>query len=221
MSVRVRNEEYAPLAEFMLESFTEDQPKIVDRFPELNDAFLEGFRSKLDVVKKLESTLVLDTDESKVTASLYAEADAFNKEMNYLSSYFKDAGFPTKAITKLKESLADRNIEGALQELKAVKQFARLNTAALESKGMKPNFPDSMDASYVSMTAKNVLQNKIINDRKDLVDANRADYDALYACVAKVAEKGKIVFDGSRKEDQYTISDVIKRMRAPKRNDDA
>lgn len=220
MSVRARNEEKAPLGEFMLQSFKEDQKEIEVRFPELNDAFVVDFQAKLEVVKDLESTLVYDTNEATVTKELYAEADAFNKEMNFLSSYFKGVGLATTSITKLKEKLVSRNIEGALLELKAVRQLARENKAALESKGMKPDFPDVMDVSYASMTTKNVLQNKIMDDRKDLVDANKADYDALYACVSTVAEKGKIVFDGSRKEEKYTITDVIKRMRAPKKKDD-
>lgn len=220
MSVRVKNEEFVPLAEFIYVSFERDQRQIEAKFKKLDGPFLEAFRNKIDFVKDLESSLVLTTEQSRVTAELYAEAAAFNKEANFLSSYFKGAGLPTAAVTKMKDFLFSDNIEGALLELKAVKQLGRENEAALVAEGMAEDYLDIMDATYDSMLAKNIMQNKIMNDRKTLVRNNRADYDELYDYIATVAEKGKIVFKGTGVEDEYTIDDIIKRMRAPERRDD-
>jgi hypothetical protein len=220
MSVRVKNEEYVPLGEFIMVSFDRDQKEIETKFKKLDGPFLDAFRNKIEFVKDLESSLVLTTEQSRVTASLYAEAAAFNKEVNFLSSYFKGVGLATAAITKMKDFLFSDNIEGALLELKAVRQLARANEVALVAEGMEADYPDKMDTTYASMLAKNVMQNKIMNDRKTLVRNNRADYDELYAYIATVAEKGKIVFKGTGVEDEYTIDDIIKRMRAPKRKDD-
>ena len=220
MNVNVKNEEFVPLAEFIMVPFERDQRQIEAKFPKLNGPFLEAFRAKIDFVKDLESSLVLTTEQSRVTEELYAEAAAFNKEVNFLSSYFKGAGLPTASITKMKDFFFSRDIEGGLLEMKAVKQLARVHEVALEAEGMDADYPDKMDAAYASMTEKNVMQNTIMNNRETLVRNNRADYDALYDYIATVAEKGKIVFDSTGFEDEYTISDIIKRMRAPKRGDD-
>lgn len=220
MNSNVKNEEFVPLAEFLMVSFERDQKEIEAKFKKLDGPFMEAFRNKIEFVKDLESSLVLTTEQSRVTEELYAEAAAFNKEVNFLSSYFKGAGLPTASITKMKDFLFSRNIEGALLELKAVKQLARANETALKAEGMETDYPDKMDAAYASMSEKNVMQNTIMNNRETLVRNNRADYDALYDYIATVAEKGKIVFDGTGFEDEYTISDIIKRMRAPKRKDD-
>ena len=59
-----------------------------------------------------------------------------------------------------------------------------------------------------------------MNARKELVSANNADYKELYAYISNIAEKGKLVFKGSVKEDEYVITKIIARMRAPKRGDD-
>ena len=101
-----------------------------------------------------------------------------------------------------------------------VSQYAKVNSGVLVSKGMKATFPDDLDAIYASMTAKNVLQNSIMDARKTLVDANSADYDLLYDFVSDVGKKGKIIFEGTRRADAYTISKIIKRLRAPDRKDD-
>ena len=220
MNSNVKNEEYVPLGEFIYVSFERDQREIEAKFKKLDGPFMEAFRAKIDFVKDLESSLVLTTEQSRVTDELYAEAAAFNKEVNYLSSYFKGAGLPTTSITKMKDFFFSRNIEGGLLELKAVKQLARVHEGALVAEGMEAAYPDKMDAAYNSMSAKNVMQNTIMNDRKTLVRNNRADYDELYDYIATVAEKGKVVFKGTGVEDEYTIDDIIKRMRAPKRRDD-
>lgn len=220
MNSNVKNEEFVPLAEFLMVSFERDQKEIEAKFKKLDGPFMEAFRNKIEFVKDLESSLVLTTEQSRVTDELYAEAAAFNKEVNFLSSYFKGAGLPTASITKMKDFFFSRNIEGGLLELKGVKQLARANETALKAEGMETDYPDKMDTAYTSMLEKNVMQNTIINNRKTLVRNNRADYDELYDYIATVAEKGKVVFKGTGVEDEYTIDDILKRMRAPKRGDD-
>lgn len=216
MGLNVRFEEYAPLGDFLMASFVRDQAAIAVRFPKLNAEYVAAFQEKLVVVKKLEGILKLTEDQKKATAQLYAEADVVNKELNFLSSYFKDAGLPTDAITHLKRSLSTGNIEGALLELKDVRQYVAAHQAELEAEGMAPEYPDAMEAHRVSMERKNALQNSVLDTRKQLVDANKAEYKALYDYIKTVAEKGKLIFKGTVYEDQYNLTKMIARMRAPK-----
>jgi hypothetical protein len=85
-----------------------------------------------------------------------------------------------------------------------------------------------MDAGYatvlgdykVSMTAKNNSQNEIINNRKKLTDVNASDYAELLKMIKQIANKGKLVFKGTVYQDEYTVSKVVKRIRAAKRKKD-
>ena len=56
-----------------------------------------------------------------------------------------------------------------------------------------------------------------MNTRKQLVDANKDDYKELYVYIKTVAEKGKLVFKGTVLENEYNITKIVGRMRAPKR----
>ena len=203
---QIRFEEYAPLGDFLMTSFVRDQAAIEVRFPKLNAGYVTAFQDKLVVVKKLEGTLKLSVDQKNATAQLYAEADVVNKELNFLSSYFKDAGLPIEAISQLKRKLSRGNIEGALLEMNDVKQFVVANQAALVAEGMAAGYPASLEAHRVSMSAKNELQNSVLNARKTLVDANKADYKALYAFISTVATKGKLIFNGDRKSTRLNSS---------------
>ena len=213
---QIRFEEYAPLGDFLMKSFVRDHAAIEVRFPKLDSGYVTAFQNKLADIKKLEGTFKLGVAQKQSTVALYAEADAVNKELNFLSSYFKDAGLPTDAITHLKRSLSTGNIEGALLELKDVRQYVAAHQAELEAEGMAPEYPDAMEAHRVSMERKNALQNSVLDTRKQLVDANKAEYKALYDYIKTVAEKGKLIFKGTVYEDQYNLTKMIARMRAPK-----
>jgi len=214
---KIRNEEYSTLGGFLIESFGTDRPEIEIRFPKLNDVFFGAFKDQLIKVKNLEGSLKFTEQEKKATESLYSEAYEVNVELNFLSSYMKDAGLSTDAVSKLKRSLTTSNIEGALLQLKDVKGYVLDNKDALVAEGMSPDYPAKMDDHIDSMDKKNVLQNKVLQARKQLVSDNKADYKKLYSFISTVAEKGKLVFAGTVKEDNYSISKLLKKMRAPKK----
>lgn len=214
---RIRFEEYSPLGDFLMKSFVRDQPAIALLLPKLNAGYVTAFENKIVVVKKLEGTLKLTEAEKKATEQLYAEAEQVNKELNVLSIYFVDAGLPTEAISGLKKSLTKGNIEGALLEIKDVNDFVVANQAVLEAEGMAAGYPAALEAHRVSMADKNVLQNSVLNARKTLVDANKGDYKALYAYISTVAKKGKVIFEGTVVADEYNLTKIVSRMRAPKK----
>ena|GEM_PF-1236537 len=218
MVLKIRKEEYTALGDFIKTSFVRDQAAIMARFPKLNAAFLADFTAKLDAVKVLESGLVLTEEQKTATEALYVEATALNKELNFLSSYAKEAGLNTDAITALKNDLRDSNIEGALLKIESVKQFVVAHSAALEDEGMAAGFAVALENHKVSMAAKNALQNAYMNSRKQLTDANAAEYKALYGFITKIVKAGKLVFDGTVTKDEYVITKTVGRMRAAKGN---
>lgn len=220
MAFTVNYEEYVPLSDFLMVSFSRDQRDIEVKFPKLDAGYLEAFQVKIDRVKQLEGTLRLTEEQKEVTRSLYAEADALNGNLNFLSTYMKDAGLSTVEVSEVKEHLNDADIEAAVLGLRDLKTYIASHEAALVENGMAPDFLTSLDETIVSLEAKNALQNTVMNARKELVSANLAEYKSLYAYVSNVAAKGKLVFKGTVKEDEYVISKIIKRMRAPERRDE-
>jgi hypothetical protein len=216
MNSNVRKEEVSPLGDFILTSFTRDFEVIKSKFPRLNQAFMTSFVDKLDYVKHLESTLLLTENQKWVTASLYGDAKQLNKELNYLKAYFEDASLNKDIISNLKKSLALGNIEGSLLKLEGLKQFVVVKTAELVVHGMDPDYGEVLDGYLVRMSAKNMKQNELINQRKMLVEANAVHYDALFKMIKHVITKGKLVFRDTIIEDEYVIKKVVQRMRAAK-----
>lgn len=217
MSSRIRNEEFTPLADFIKASFERDQSVIVAKKPKLNASFLSDFTTKLDQVKVLESGLVLTEEQKATTVLLYDEATELNKKLNFLSSYMQDAGLNSSAVSDLKTDLKKHNIEGAILKIESVKQFVSANKTLLEAEGMDNGFIAELDGHKISLSARNLEQNKFMDKHKTLTDANQAEYKVLYSYIAKIATAGKLIFDGTVVKDEYTVAKLLLRMRAAKK----
>ena len=209
-----RIEDVAPNDKFVKKNYTRDFDAIKSKLPKMDDAFKTNFFDKLEFVKELESSLELTESQKGVTTSLYAEADALNEELNFLSAYFDDAGLNKGIITDLKTDLFNGNIEGAILKIEGLKQFVTIHQVDLIAEGMEANYVTRLGDYKTSMTAKNVLQNEIMNNRKELTERNVGHYDELKKMIRKILRNGKLVFANSVIKDEYTSSKVLQRMRA-------
>jgi len=216
MRLRVRKEEYSALGDFIKTSFVRDQATITQRFPKLNSEFLTLFSEKLEAIKVLESRLVLTHEQKSLTASLYSEARVLKKELNFLNSYITLAGLNTSLVSDLKGELAKVNIEGAVSKIESVKQFINEYSSVLVEEGMSEDFATTLDSHKTSLTGKNAQQNQFMNVTKLITENNNSAYTELYDLIVKIADAGKLVFDGTVTEDEYTITKIITRMRGPK-----
>lgn len=219
-SVTLRMEEYVPTGAFLKTSFERDRAELATRFSELTPEFLLDFEAQLTKVEKLESTLILTEEQKGVTSSLYEASTVLNKDLNFLSFYFERAGLDTASITAVKKKLTARNIEGAMQKINGVIQYANSKKGVLESKGMSATFPDEMATAKANLESKNELQNSVMNIKKQLHKDNKAEYDKLYSFVSLITKAGKLMYDGMPKRDEYTVTKLVSRMRRGKKGVD-
>lgn len=218
MNTNVRIEEITALGDFILTSYLRDFDAIKAKFAKFDNVFKDNFIAKLEFVKNLESTLMLSEQHKGVTGSLYAEAAKFNDALNFLSSYFKDAGLNSGIVSDLKKDLHQGNIEGAILKTEGLRQLVMTNKDALTAQGMPESFTDTLAEYKASLTEKNKKQNELMNDRKKLTDVNHTHYDELLGMIKQIVSKGKLIFKGTVYQDEYTTSKVVQRMRAAKRN---
>lgn len=210
----MRIEEYVPAATFMLASFSRDRAELVSRFSEFTTAYQDAFREKLEQIKSLEHALKLSEKQKQLTAELYLQGDALNRELNFLSFYFKRAALDPGIITAVKDDLRSRNIEGACLKLSALIQYVNAQQVLLTDKGMAVGFPAQLLAEQQALEAMNVQQHELMNTLSRLYAANRSAYQSLLEYVRVIAEAGKIMYDGDVREGEYTIDRIIGRMRA-------
>ena len=214
MGSKIRKEEYTTLGDFILPNFRRDQAAIEALYPKLDTAYLAAFMAKLEFVKGLESRIVLNEQQKNATKGLYESAAAINKDLTYLGSYLKDAGLNSRLVTELKAELYNRNIEGAILKLEAIKQYITGHLGILEAEGMPSDYMDRLAGYKRALETGNTMQNQFMDKMKQLTETNAAHYEELYKYMANIARKGKLVFKDTIRQEEYTLSKNIGRMRA-------
>ena len=213
-NAKMRLEEYVPGSRFLMKSFRKHQGVMVVRFRDLTEAYLEEFADQIKKVDKLESGLVKGKKQEQVTAKLYLLTNATTKELEYLAYYLKQAGLDVKVLSSLRKDLQKGDVEGACEKLEDIVQYVIDHSQTLEDKGLAVQYSDVLSGMKDSLRDLNDLQNEFINARKKLTSENKKEYTLLYSFVSRIAEAGKIYFDGMTEEDEYTISKIISRMRS-------
>ena len=186
----------------MLPSFRRDIAVFKERFPKFDSAFLASFNDKNELVKELESSIIITEKQKNATAQLYAEATALNNKLSFLKENFQDADLNTSIVTNLKNDLFSHNIEGAVLKIESLKQYITANQTILEEEGMASNFAAQLATHKTSFELKNKDQSEYMKQLKTLTDDNEAHYDELYKYITKVAGKGKLLFKDSRIKEE-------------------
>lgn len=207
-------EEYLPGALFIKTSFKRDREELVTRFSEYTPEYLAGFETQISSVKQIQQSLVLTEVQKQATVNLYMRANSVNVEFNFLVRYFKKCDFDTKILSQVKRNLTAHNIEGAVDKISAVIQFIEANKDTLVTKGMATDFLTTLVADRDYLEAQNMLQNEVKNQVGALYTANKVEYDKLYGYIASIANDGKVMYKGTPKAKEYTIMNIIERMRS-------
>lgn len=218
--LKMRNEEYATAGRFLEPSFKRDRKKLEELSNEFDEQYENGFVNQIDRVEEMEQGLGLTQDQKDATASLHQKTDEMDKEMNSLSFRFGKVGLDVKPITKVKKQLNSGNIEGACKGIEGLVQLVDDRSADLVAKGMNKDYPLELKNRNKKLRELNGVQNVLMNQGKGVTFNEGTEYKALFAYIQNICRAGKIVFDGTITEDEYTITRLIKRMRAPKREEE-
>ncbi|RZK24856.1 MAG: hypothetical protein EOO43_07010 [Flavobacterium sp.] len=213
-NVKFRNEEYAPGASFLMSSFSRDREELEVYFSEFTPAYEAEFGAQIKAVEKMESDVVMSLKQEEATKLLYGKADAMNKAMNVLSFYFMKAKVPTDVITKAKSHLMKRNVEGACKHIEGIVQVVQEEETKLVPFGMKVGYSVVLDGLNEELKVLNVKQNDLMNEGEGLTTVNAKEYKKLYEYIQNICRAGKILFDDTYKEDEYTMRQLIRRMRS-------
>lgn len=219
VSLKMRNEEYAVAGRFLQTSFNRDRNALSELSNEFNEQYATDFGLQIDRVEQMEQGLGLSQQQRDATTSLYALTDEMNKELNAISFRFSKVGLPTALVVQVKQQLRSGNVEGACKDVAGLVQLIIERQADLEAKGMQPTYPQELKVKNEKLREFNALQNALMDQRKGVTFDSETEYKTLYAYIQNICRAGKIVFDGTITEDEYTISRLIRRMRAPKREE--
>lgn len=213
-SLKMRNEEYAPGASFLLTSFEGDQAAIVSLFSEFDAAYKADFELQIKKVEKMDQGVVVSEQRKDATKLLNGMVDGLNTQLNVVAFRFQRAGLPTKLVTQVKEDLKSGNVEGGCMKMEGLIQLMVEKKTALATTGMPDSYPDELAQTTEKLRDYNKKQNELMNVGEELTSKQLNEYQVLFGYIKDICRAGKIVFDGTVKEDEYNMTKLIKRMRS-------
>ena len=213
MPSKIKIEEYIPVGQFLLASFSRDREELVTRFSEFNSEYLSGFEQQIKFIRQLEQSIQLSDEQKKAMHALFITADILASDLDFLSFYFKRAALDSSLISRIKKNLRQRNIELVLQELRKLVEYVSEHEKVLESKGMEYDYPKKLKSEITELDFKNTKHNAIADNKISLYKNNMEAYDKLCSYITMVAKAGKLFYDGAEKTDDYTIWKILGRLR--------
>jgi hypothetical protein len=210
----IRQEEFVPVADMLIASFERDQEQLEAENELFSETFLNAFKAHTEAVRQLERNDSLLIQQKIVTKELYQLADDLRQPLKLFGIVVEKAELPTTIVQDTLANLRIRNMEGVLVNLKSLDQVINSNLDLLNNKAMKANLPELLEEKFNEITIKSNLQSKIMQKRQLLTDANLGNYNKLYnEYIADVCKIGKVVYQGQAKAKEYTISNLVKKLR--------
>ncbi|BEV04622.1 hypothetical protein [Chryseobacterium gambrini] len=214
----IQKEEYVPIADALLRSLTRDIDIFESSNHLFNSAYLTAMQNKTDQVRAKETGDALLVQQKQATQDLYVLGNELNKPMKLLDMVVKKANVKTTLPSDVLKKIKNRNFEGALLTLKALKDVVASQSDVLISNGMKADTVTVLENAFAAITAKSNEQTSLQQQRKAFTSENKELYKELYTYISEVAKLGKIIFQGEQKASEYTLENLIAMVHSSKGN---
>lgn len=209
---KLKQENYTATADFMIASLERDLADFTKVFKTIDSTFLEKFKKANDQLKGINSPLITKQQQKETTQALYIKADEFKEKLTLLKAYAKRAKIDAPLLQDTITALKSRNIEKAVKNTRELLPFLTQNIEKI--KDMPDNFLEEIPDTITYFEEKSTIQNILMSQSKQATAEVKILYETLYNYIKEVADAGKIIFKGSPKKDDYTISKVLQRMEA-------
>lgn len=214
-NTQLKQEDYAAIADFMLQSFERDKAEFLKHYKAMDDAFLADFKAANQALKTAPSVMTRVKQQQSVTLSLHHLLDETKRNVIFLNDYAKRAKLDVASLTKVVKQAVSRNAEGVVKTLRDALPYYEEHKREITN--MPEGFLDSIKEQVAQIEALNADQDKSMNVKKSVTGANKTHYKNLYNYMAEVAKAGKLIYKGTPKVDEYTIQKVLSRVRVAKK----
>lgn len=212
----LKQEDYAAIADFMLQSFERDKADFLTYYKSMDDAYLAEFKAANEALKNAPSVTVRTKQQKSITTQLYTLLDNTKRNIIFLKDYAQRVELDVTSLAKAVKQIASRNAEGTVKILRDILPYYEEHTAEITN--MPEGFIAAIQEQITQIETLNASQNNSINVKNDVANSNLNYYKTLYKYISEVAKAGKLIYKGTAKEGEYTIQTVLSRVRVAKKS---
>lgn len=214
-SLKIRQEEYPQVGLSMKESFTRDQAEFSTHYKSMGAEFLSGFEAAIADIQAMHAATTGMPEQKDASARVYELQSGLYRKSLFLKDYVKAAELDAAAANEAVKALRKGDTEASVKAVRQAISIYQPHVPKLTD--MPEGFAESFVSDANELEILNNEQNSAMNFRIYLTAENRAKYDAMDEYIRKVGNAGRRIFKGTPKAKEYTVSNLLSRIRAPKR----
>lgn len=210
-----KQNEYAPLGELVFTHLNRDLAEFSKVSTKINAEYLNNFETSIINVKELAPGTVYNLKQTKQTNQLYADADALKNDFMFLKTFAGPVNIPQSEFSALVSAVNSRDIEKAVDKARTIISITKGSVETLAANGMPDGFFTALTDKTDALEKSNNEQNALIQARPQSTADSQRVRNELYAYITEVCKLGKLIYtNNALKKKDYTISELIKRLRA-------
>jgi hypothetical protein len=210
-------EELPPIGDFLATSFTADKAVFAAFSPQYTDGFADLLSLRLKEVKEIIDPATVTSQMKQATQKLYDAEGSMNNLLDSIKRYCEMAGkeltikIDDLKIPALRKCLHNRDAEGALKLARNIQQVLQACLTVMQAKGYKP---EQMSTLIDAIEKANQDQDKLLNQRRRLVEENMDKLNDFWALLNDIMKTGKLIHrNNPARKDEYTQANILKRVR--------
>jgi len=220
--MKCRIEEIPALSELTRDNYLRNGQLFAVFSTVFNATFMERYTEQLQKVKELIEPAVLTGEMKKITEHIAGHYDRARNMANKAEFHVKNAGSVLSVkpadfgFRNLRKSLAKRNDEAILRELRALVQLIDTNRAALVEHGLTEEFYNELKDFTGQFEKDSLDQIRKQHERCELVRDNSVEFSAMWGMIIEICTAGRAI--ARERKDKimyadYTISHLMKKVR--------
>jgi hypothetical protein len=218
-------EEIPVLGEFVVNSAEKDINDFNSYSPGFTVDYLVPIKTKIDNCKELIKSSIIAKELKATTRQLYDKTKDLRGKLNALEGYLKlgadglDIAVKDFNLKNVRLAITRCNIEGVVSNMNTALVVVKRNQPVLETKGLKPELIAGIETQLQEINSLNEKQNELTSKRNRLTDANIEKFNDLWSSLHPILNAAKAIYSEDKaKLKDYTVTQLLKRMNAAKRN---
>jgi hypothetical protein len=213
-----KDEELLMIAAFVLLTLKRDLKDFTAFSPMINEEYVSSLEELLKEATGLVSTFTAFTRSKSATAQIYARMDEVMVILNRLSTYISLAGLNESdfAVASTRRKANSRDAEGLIQNLKNISDAVEVNKIILQGYGFSDEQAEQLVSIREAISADNLRQYEVVEERKALILDNRKTLGRLYRHISDICKIGKTLYKDVSpvKLQEYTFTKLVRRVRS-------
>ncbi len=220
LNITCRIEELPSIGGFLIASLQTDIDAFSNFSPDFGEDYFAAATEQLLAVTALIQPRTITAELKVITLRMYQNMNDLGPQIDFLQGYIKRTTGLTVAaadfgISAIRQANKNGDVEALIDALSYTLNLATnaTNAPLLLAKGFTNTRRDALLDIKTQLAADNILQNVKLNERNNLVTGNYAAINNFWKTLMDISDTGKIIFRNSNKKDDYTVAQLLRRIR--------